>query len=63
MYSQIEGNFYIYFFLYIKMQEILIKIQLTPISKYYLKLNSQFSTKIIYTVHNKFLQTNDLSFC
>ena len=49
--------------LYIKMQERFIKIQLTPIKKCYLKFNYQFSTKIIYAVHNKFFQINDLSFC
>ena len=47
---------YIYIYIpYIKMQKIFIKSQLTPISKCYLKFNSQFPNMKIYAVHSKFL--------
>ena len=42
------------FFLYIKMLERFIKIQLTLISKYSFKFNSQFPNKMIFAVCNKF---------
>ena len=45
------------------MQERFNKIQLSPISKCYLKINSQFPSKIIYAVHSKLLQIDDLSLC
>ena len=44
------------------MQERFIKIQLTPISKCYLKLDFKFPSKIICAVRSKFLQINNLKF-
>ena len=44
------------------MQEIFIKIELTPISYCYLKFSTQFPNKIIYALRSIFLQINNLSF-
>ena len=44
------------------MQERFIKIQLTPISKCYLKFNFKFLNKVISAVRSKLLQINNLKF-
>ena len=41
------------------MQGKFIKIQLTAISKSYLKLNFRFPNKIIYVIRSKSLQINN----
>ena len=41
------------------MQGRFIKLQLTPISKCYLKFNSKLPNKSIYAVHSKFLQADN----